>query len=100
MAEGIALLPKVRVGEAGATRGSRENVMRSAPGSVPTVGFTGEVKWKTSRGGLLAVRDAVKWVATLPMRSRPDSSCKVAGPPRKRGSRELSALMGTSPRLF
>jgi len=44
MAEGIALFPKVRVGEAGATTGSREKVMRTAPGSVATVGFTGAVK--------------------------------------------------------
>ena len=60
MAEGMALLPKVRVGEAGATSGSREKVMRSAPGSVAMLGFTGEVKWKTRRGGLSAVSEAVK----------------------------------------
>jgi hypothetical protein len=44
LAEEIALLPKVSVGEAGATSGSREKVIRSAPGSVATVGFTGAVK--------------------------------------------------------
>ncbi len=60
MADGMVLLPKVRVGEAGATTGSRENVMRSAPGSVATMGFTGAVKWKTSRGGLSPDSEAVK----------------------------------------
>ena len=43
-AEGIVLLPKVSVGDAGATSGSRENVMRTEPGSVAILGFTGAVK--------------------------------------------------------
>ena len=100
MADGMVLLPKVSVGEAGATSGSREKVMRRAPGSVATVGFTGAVKWKTSRGGLSADNDAVKWVATLPMKRRPDSSCRVTGPPRNRGSREASAVDGDEPAII
>ena len=44
VAEGMTLLPNVRVGRAGATKGSRLKVMRNAPGSVETMGFTGVVK--------------------------------------------------------
>src|SRR5271165_4126104 len=100
LADGIALLPKVRVGEAGATTGSCEKVIRSAPGSVATVGLTGAVKLKTRRGGLSPAREAVKCVATLPMNRRPESSCKVTGPPRILGRRELREETETSPRLF
>ncbi len=96
----MGLLPKVRVGEAGDTTGSRANVIRSVPGSVATVGFTGAVKLKTRRGGLSPAREAVKCVATLPMNRRPESSCKVTGPPRILGSRVLNEETDTSPRLF
>ena len=36
----------------------------------------------------------------LPMNRRSDSSCRVAGPPRKRGRRELREASGTRPRPF
>ena len=68
------MLPKVSVGEAGATSGSREKVIRKVPGSVETVGFTGAVKLKTRRGGAVVAKEAVKWVATLPMKRRSESS--------------------------
>src|SRR5256885_13999387 len=93
------LLPKVRVGDAGATTGSRVKVMRSFPGSAAMVGFTGAVKLKTRREGLSA-SDAVKWGATLPIERRSESSRRGAGPPRKRGRVGLSDGDGTQPRLF
>ena len=49
VAEGMIRLPKVSRGEAGATSGSRLNVMRKVPGSVEIVGLTGDVKLKTRR---------------------------------------------------
>src|ERR1017187_3067836 len=42
-AEGMVLLAKVSVGEAGAVTGSWPKVMRSLPGSVATEGLTGAV---------------------------------------------------------
>ena len=100
LADGIALLPNVNMGEAGPTRGSRRKVICSAPASFAIEGFTGAEKWNTSRGGSSLASDAVKCVATLPMNRRSETSCSVTGPPRMRGSRELSAPTGTSPRLF
>src|SRR5580700_1348471 len=100
VAEGMTLLPNVRVGRAGATKGSRLKVMRNAPSSVATVGYIGVVKWNTSLGGLSPASDAVKWVAMLPMKRRSESSCTVTGPPRKRGNREASDETGTRPRSF
>ena len=44
MADGIVLFPNVSVGDAGDTTGSRENVIRSEPGSVAMIGLTGAVK--------------------------------------------------------
>ena len=44
VADEMTLLPKVRVGEAGETSGSREKVIRSTPWSVAMMGFTGAVK--------------------------------------------------------
>src|ERR1700722_482521 len=60
VAEGIVLLPNVNIGNAGETRGSRLNVMRKIPGSVDTVGLTGDVKLNTRRDGFSPVNDAVK----------------------------------------
>src|SRR5712672_4695890 len=96
----MTLLPKVSIGEAGPVRGSRRNVRRSFPGSLAMDGFTGAVKRKTRRDGLSGETEAVKCVAMLPMKSRLDSSRKVAGPPRKRGNRELREARGTSPGQF
>src|SRR5580704_5979011 len=90
----MVLLPKVRVGEAGAVTGSWLNVMRSLPGSAATDGLTGAVKRKTRCEGSSGATEAVKWVATLPMKRRPDSWCRVAGPPRKRGRRKPRAAKG------
>ena len=73
VAAGMILLANVSEGEAGAVMGSRLKVMRSLPGSVATVGFTGAVKLKTRREGSSGDTVAVKWMATLPMNRRPDS---------------------------
>src|SRR5271166_6422050 len=80
VASGMALLPKVSVGDAGAVTGSWRNVMRSLPGSAATDGLTGAVKWKTRWEGSSGDTEAVKCVAMFPMKRRPDSWCRVAGP--------------------
>ena len=59
-AEGMFLLAKVRVGDAGAVIGSWLKVMCSLPGSVATEGLTGAVNWKTRREGSSEETDAVK----------------------------------------
>src|SRR5262249_25116536 len=60
LADWIVLLLKVRSGDPGATTGSRLKVMRNLPGSVPIVGFTGEVKFITKLGGVELFTSAVK----------------------------------------
>ena len=49
----ITLLPNDTEEFAGGTSGSRENTITSLPGSVEIVGFTGAVKFSTSREGLV-----------------------------------------------
>jgi len=66
----MAVLSKVRDMLPGGTTGSRANIIRSFPGSVEMVGFTGAVKFSTKRGGVLESSWAVTWVATSPMNSR------------------------------
>ena len=66
----MAGLSKVRVCEPGGTSGSRVNTMRSFPGSVAIIGFTGEVKFMTRAGGFVLFTWAVKWTAAFPMNNR------------------------------
>ena len=51
--------------------------MRNRPGSVAMVGFTGAVKFMTSRGGVVLLSCAVKCVATLPTNNRRDTGLKL-----------------------
>src|SRR5882762_9361241 len=96
----MTLLVNVSIGEAGPVSGSRRKVRRNLPGSLAMDGLTGAVKRKIRREGSSGETEAVKWVAMLPMKRRLDSSRNVAGPPRKRGNRELREARGTSPRPF
>ena len=64
MAEGMAALSKVKICEPGGTNGSCVKTMRSLPGSVAIIGFTGEVKFITKFGGFVLLTCAVKWTET------------------------------------
>ncbi len=49
----MILLSKVSTCEPGATTASWVNTMRSFPGSVAIIGFTGAVKFMTNFGGVV-----------------------------------------------
>ena len=70
VAEEMVWSAKFRVCAPGGSSGSRRKTIRSRPGSVAMVGFTGEVKFMMSRGGVVRLSSAVNWVATLPTNSR------------------------------
>src|ERR1700675_4131992 len=98
MAEGMAELSKVKVCDPGGTSGSRVKTMRSFPGSVAIIGFTGEVKFMTRVGGFVLLTWAVKWTAAFPINNRREVSWKFTGEPRKRCISAGSELSGTRPR--
>ena len=86
----MAGLSKVKVCDPGGTSGSRVNTMRSFPGSVAIIGFTGEVKFITRVGGFVLFTWAVKWTASIAdeqpprafveiYRTRPESAACSAG---------------------
>src|SRR5579864_7115843 len=85
VADGIKGSLKVKVALPGGTSGSRLKVMRRRPGSVPMVGFTGEVKVMTRRGGVVRLSCAVKWVAMFPTKRRREAGLKATALPRIRG---------------
>ena len=74
--------------------------MRSFPGSVAIIGFTGEVKFITRVGGFVLFTWAVKCTAVLPMNNRREASWKFTGTHRKRGNSDGTELSGTRPRPF
>jgi hypothetical protein len=84
----------------GDTTGSRLKTIRSLPGSVEIVGFTGALKLSASRGGLPASSWKLICMPTSPTNNRRALSRKLTGAPRKRGRNPLSELSGTNPREF
>src|ERR1700674_3451166 len=84
----------------GETTGSRLKTMRSLPGSVEIVGFTGALKLTARRGGVFVSSWKLIWMPTSPTNKRRALSRKFTGAPRKRGRNPLSELIGTNPREF
>src|SRR5437773_11818040 len=72
--------------------------MRSLPGSVAIIGFTGEEKLITKPAGAALFIWAVKCTAVLSRNRRPEGSWKVIGLPSNSGRRMDKALTGTKPR--
>ena len=69
VAEEIALSLKLTVSGPEGTKGSRRKIIVSFPGSVPIVGLTGELKFKTSLGGVVFLSSALYVVPASLMKS-------------------------------
>src|SRR5260370_40600428 len=82
----------------GETTGSRLKTIRSLPGSVEIVGFTGPLKFSVSRGGLLASSWKRICIPTSPTNNRRELSRKLTGAPRKPGRSAPRQINGTHPR--
>ena len=74
--------------------------MRSFPGSVAIIGFTGEVKFITRVGGFVSVHLGGKVDGRISDKQSPRVFVKITGAPRKRCSKAGRELSGTSPRPF
>ena len=94
------MLSKVSVCEPGGTRGSCVKIIRSLPGSVAIIGFTGELNSITRLGGFARFTCATKWTETFPMNNRRELSRNATGAPRNCGSNVLNEARGTRPRPF
>ena len=70
----MTLLAKEIIWLPGDTTGSRLKTIRSLPGSVEIVGFTGALKFSARRGGLLASSWKLIWTPTSPTNNRRELS--------------------------
>src|SRR5256886_9986696 len=93
----MILLSKVSVCEPGGTRGSCVKIIRSLPGSVATIGFTGELNSITRLGGFARFTCATKWTETFPMNNRRELSRNATGAPRR--SEEHTSELQSQPKI-